>query len=150
MTQIPKVLASTVAIVLLISGCGGGSGEEVALTKAQLVKQANAICEKTNKEQFAAVFGSEKRNPIRTVADHERLVSNFEMPPLESEAEELVNLNPPAAEGDEFQALTKGIAKAAAKVEEDPASLTGPHGTTRFSHVDLLIAKYGLTACSAP
>ena len=52
---ISGVLVGLVALGAVISGCGGGSDSSSTVTKAEFVKQADALCAERQKEWKAAL-----------------------------------------------------------------------------------------------
>src|SRR5918999_1574964 len=101
--QVLKVLfvfaASALVVSLAFAGCGGGDDEEQpdSLTKADYVKQADAICAETEKRQRALLteFQQENKNAGGGPQAMEEMITSAALPPLERQAKELAELPPP-------------------------------------------------------
>jgi hypothetical protein len=149
--------------VVVMAGCGGssdsgttsagGSAATVAanpdLTKAELIKQGDVICEKTDKAQEAALKVYLKKHPKATSSEkgEAQMVLVAGIPAIQVEAEELAELGAPSGEEEQVQAIVKGIEEATEKGRESPVSLV--NGTKNpFLAVDALAAKYGFKVCN--
>jgi hypothetical protein len=143
------MLAGIATLAMLVGGCGGGGDDETtALTKAQFISQADAICQKHNEDTSVKydTFYKEHEKKAPTKAEVEKLTEQVYMGNLEARLEGLKGLTPP--EGEEGQvtamidALEAGIKKAKA---EDAV----PYQTTFdvFQSSNKLSQKYGLTYC---
>lgn len=144
---------------LIIAGCGGGgstsnSGSEqnsavVVLTKAELIKQGDEICAKTDQTQEVSLRVYLKKHPKAKAAgaEQEKMILAVGVPPIQVEAEELGRLGAPAGDAAKVGAIVKGIEQAVKLGEENPKSLTtreeGP-----FTAVDKLAREYGFKVCS--
>jgi hypothetical protein len=136
-----------IAIALAVAGCGGGGDSSTtALTKAEYVKQANAICKKGQQEREAAVNElAEEVKPGANAAELPKagLVEAI-TPPLGAMVEELAAL--PAPEGDEAQveAIVEAYEEPVEAIEEDQnAAFEGE----LFKEADAKGLKYGLEDC---
>lgn len=132
---------------LVVAGCGGGGGgSTAALTKAQYVKQANAICEKGAQEREAAV--NELAEEIKPGADVGELPKNrlveVVVDPLANMVDELAAL--PAPEGDENQLepMVEGYERAVGEIEENEEAA---FSSEVFKDPDATALKYGLENC---
>lgn len=143
-------MAGVVLIVaVLVVGCGGGGSDSstTALSKAQYVKQANAICKKGQQEREAAVNElAEKVKPGAGAGELPKggLVEAI-TPPLATMVEELAAL--PAPEGDEAQveAIVEAYEKPVEEIEEDQnAAFNGE----LFKEATAKGVKYGLEDCT--
>src|SRR6187200_764908 len=101
---------------LAFAGCGGGgdSDEPEALTKAQYVKQAEAICAKTDAKQ-SKLLSQELKARAGTgpasKSEQEAFVTNAAVPPLEEEAEGLSELGGPEGEEKQAEELVEALEK---------------------------------------
>lgn len=159
------LLVIAAALALLASGCGGGSdGDATAqgdsgsapsvgavdgLTKAELIAQADAICEETDKKQEAALKAFLKKHPNAgsDPKGQAQMVKEAGLPPIRAEVEEIAALGAPAGEEDQVQAILDGIQQAIEKGEENPEALLGK-SPSPFDAVGKQAAKYGFNACS--
>jgi hypothetical protein len=139
--------AVLIAIALVVAGCGGGgSSSTTALTKAQYLKQANAICKKGQQEREAAVNElAEEIKPGAEVGELPKagLVKAI-IPPLGNMVDELAAL--PAPEGDEEQVeeIVEAYEKPVEEIEEDE-SVAFKGGV--FQEADKKALKYGIEDC---
>jgi hypothetical protein len=115
------VLASALA---LVTGCGGGDDEE-SLTKAQFIKQADAICEKQNKKKnedlVKAYAKLEKEGKTAGKKGEAELIGDVALPPIAQMTEELADLGLPEEQEDQAEQFITEMEQAVAEVEEDPS-----------------------------
>jgi hypothetical protein len=145
--RIAVTLAAAAAAGALIAGCGSsGSSSSTATTaaisKADFVAQANAICEKGNKAQSAA---ETKLGKNATKAQAEALVTQTFVPNIQGQIDAIKALGAPA--GDEAT-VAKMISLAEAdlnKLKADPSQISNENLFTNFANV---AHPYGLTACA--
>lgn len=137
---------------LLAAGCGSGGEDSTAspLTKAQFVKQADAICDKREKEKNVAILAyvEEKNlNPARKLSqeDQETVVKDLGAPPLAAMIEELDALGAPSGDEEQVDAIVEAFEVALEEAEADPASVVP--GSDPFDEADELAGKYGLEEC---
>ncbi len=146
--QFLKALAVAAVAAFLAAGCGS-SGETSSLTKAQFIKKADAICDKVDKKQLAALQQAIKAEPgaAKTAAAQEAIIVAAALPPIQAEAEELAQLSPPSGDEEEIEAIVAGIEAAVTESEEDPSDLAaGRRGS--FAKPDKLAKEYGMDSCS--
>jgi hypothetical protein len=167
------LLLTVVAMVALVAGCGGssdsGSSEAGStsasstdgttqststksgppLTKAEFIKQGDAICEKVpqsyNKKLEQLNFKAEKeKNKLVSTAEGNLKAA---VPPLYVAAEELEELTPPSKDEQEAEAIVDSLEAAAKGVEAKPTSeLTGPKSP--FAEFQKLTGDYGFKFCN--
>lgn len=140
--------AVLIAIALIVAGCGGGGGSSstAALTKAQYVKQADAICKKGQQEREAAV--NELAEEVKPGAEAGELpkagLVKAIIEPLGNMVDELAAL--PAPEGDEEQVeeIVEGYKKPVEEIEaEESVAFNG----ALFQEADNKALKYGIENC---
>jgi hypothetical protein len=141
--------AILIAIALIVAGCGGGGSDSstAALTKAEYLKQANAICKKGQQEREAAV--NELAEEVKPGADVGELpkagLVKAIIDPLGNMVDELAAL--PAPEGDEEQVeeIVEAYEKPVEEIEEEEnAAFQGG----LFQEADKKALKYGIEDCS--
>jgi hypothetical protein len=146
------LLAALAAISMIAAGCGGGSDSTdstSSLTKAEFVKQGNAICAKGNKEiqegfeEFEKEHGSQKQP---TKAELSEAVETIVLPAVRQQVEGVKALPAPSGEEAEVEAITDAAEEALEQGEEDPASLTTEKADP-FAKANELANEYGLTKC---
>jgi hypothetical protein len=133
--RIATALAATFAIALILAGCGGSDSTASSLTKAQFIKQADAICAKTDKAVLAAISEA-------GVGERKVLIAGLQ--PVQKEAEEISALGAPSGDEEAIAAIVAGIEAAVRKAEN--TSLPAAKGA--FAKVDALSAKYGFDDCA--
>jgi hypothetical protein len=141
-------LMGATALGLFVVGCGGGGDDSTVATvsKAQYIKQADAICGKTENRQLALMKGFAKREEPPGKSSEEKLVENVGLPPLVTQLEELEELPLPStgtAEAEDFLvAFGAGIEKG----EKDPGLLLTLEPDP-FSESKKLAAEFGFKTC---
>jgi hypothetical protein len=136
------------ALSLLFAGCGGGDDETSSLTKAQFVKQGNALCKKAEEEKGKAIKSLvAKLNPRAqfTMERKEQLVVTIILPPYEQTTEDLQNLGAPEGDEEKVEAIVKAREEAAKKTKADPG--VAVTSTREFVDANKLATDYGLTSC---
>jgi hypothetical protein len=146
------------AALALVAGCGGGdsnSGTEAttgSLSKAEFLKQGNAICAKGNKEinegfeEFAKENGfSEKKQP--TQAQLTEVIETVVLPKVRGQVEGIKALGAPSGEEAQVEAITDAAEEALEKGEEDPATLASEKADP-FAKANEKASAYGLVKCA--
>jgi hypothetical protein len=150
-----KVIAfAALLAIAVLAGCGssgsGGSSDSstAELSKAEFIKQGDAICAKTDKVQETELQEFQKKDPEGklTQAVREEMVSDAGLPPIQDEVEELAALQGPSADSDEIEAIVGGIEEALKEAEADP-SLLLKGGSGPFTEPGKLAATYGFKEC---
>lgn len=144
------LLAGVLSLGLLVAGCGGGSDEE-GLTKAEFIKQADAICEQANEalEGETKDYAEENGIPIdREPSDEvkEELVVEVIVPNVEGQAEEISALGAPSGDEETIDELVEGIETAAGETADDPSTVI-EGDEAAFAEVNKLASDYGLKVC---
>jgi len=146
------LLAALAAFAMLVAGCGSGgdsSESTSSLTKAEFVKQGNAICAKGNKEiqegfeEFEQEVGSQKQP---TKAQLTEAIETIVLPAVRNQVEGIQELEPPSGEEAKVEAITDSAEEALEEGEEDPASLTSEKADP-FAKANEMANEYGLTKC---
>lgn len=148
--------------LLVAAGCGGGddsatgsSGdvtvETGSLSKAEFVKQASAICKKTQEnftgEAAAFVTKTNKEPPKPTeTGPEEKLVETILIPNFESQVEEISELGAPSGDEEEVTAFLDSLQAVLDEASEDPQAFIETEGS--FGRAPKLAQKYGLTGCA--
>lgn len=142
-----KISVFAFVLALAVAGCGGG-GDETALTKAQFVKQADAICEKADnaryKELARAIKGVSSPQGLPPEKEDSILVAGLE--PVQKQAEELRELGAP--EGDEEQ-IERYLDELEEAVKEAEAGtiVALEKRKNAFTESDELAEEYGFKVC---
>ncbi len=135
-------------LVLVAAGCGGGGSTtttSASLSKAQFIKQADAICEQADKAQIVALTTATKGMSSQQLKSPavQAEVGEKGLQPLLVEAEEIAELGAPQGDEAKIAAIVEGIEKAVEKSEGNPTVIE-----VSFAPVNKLAALYGFKACS--
>jgi hypothetical protein len=153
---VSKLLTAAVAaavLAALVAGCGGGdetTDETATLTKAEFLKQGNAICAEGNKEieegfeEFEEENGLQNKQP--TKAQLKEAIETIVLPAVSGQVEGIEQLGAPSGEEAKVEAITEAAGEAVEKGEEDPASLTSEKADP-FARANKLANEYGLVKC---
>lgn len=125
-----KLLTMTVAAVVLaalVAGCGGGdetTDETVTLTKAEFIKQGDAICQKGNdqSEKEAEEFAEENDFELEKASDEqlEEAVSEVLVANLRGQLDELEALGAPEGDEEQVEEIIDSLEGATEEIEDDP------------------------------
>lgn len=160
-------------LALAGSGCGAGSGgdaggggaggaalssSEVAesvttasISKAAFVKQADAICEKREKQIQAdfLVYAKENKDVKEpTEADYTALIDAVLAPNIEKEVEEIEQLGAPAGDEDEVGEILAARIEGLNHVESSPKTVIDSNEDI-FAEASKLAKAYGLKSCGS-
>jgi hypothetical protein len=148
-------MAATLAVGLAAAGCGSSSHTastttKPALSKAQFLAQANAICTQGNQKSAAAQKALEKvvGNHAPTQAQITAYINGVFAPLIQSQIDQIKALGAPAGEQ---ASLTKMLDLAQAdlnNVKSNPAALVRSNSHP-FANFAQLAHSYGLTACAS-
>jgi hypothetical protein len=137
-------------IALVAAGCGssgsGGSDTSASISKPQFVKQANAICKKSQQEREAAVNKvAEEIKPGANAGDlpPEKLIGTV-IPLLADMVDELAALPAPKGDEDQVEAMIEAYEEQVEELEADP---NGAFTGETFKQADEEALKYGLEDC---
>lgn len=140
------------AVGLLVLGCGGG-GEETATaaaTKAQFIKQADAVCSKVKKEREAAIATYKKEYPGGAEAAEENLDEGLKKviaPSMRKEVEQLEALTVPAGDDEAVAKMIGNLARGSRVLAKQGAEGLAKSGIPDFEQE---AAAYGLKVCRYP
>ncbi|HEX6688345.1 MAG TPA: hypothetical protein VF085_06735 [Solirubrobacterales bacterium] len=143
--------ATVLAGALVAAGCGSDDGNSTAsLSKAQFVKQGNAICTAGSKEleEGFEEFAKEKnlgKNEEPSEAELEEVAETVLVPGVGKQIEGLRALGTPEGDEGEVDRLLTGAEEALEEIEEDPSKASENGGT--FTEVNKEAREYGLTVC---
>jgi hypothetical protein len=151
------LLAAFAAISLIVAGCGGGgdstdsTASSSGLTKAEFLKQGNAICAKGEKElneefeKFAEEENLSENKPP-TEAQLTKATEEFFLPIIKEQVEGIRGLSPPEGEEQQVDKVLSAAEDGIEKAEEDPASLANEKEDP-FAKANELANEYGLVKC---
>jgi uncharacterized lipoprotein len=150
-----------VLVIALVAGCGGGSDNTSsdstdggsALTKAEFIKEADAICEKGNESISAEAeeFAEENEIDIEkpTTAEQEEVVSDVVAPAVQEQAEKIDELGAPEGEEEEVAEIVEAVESGAGEAEASPDTIVEGSGPGPFAEANKLANSYGLKVCGS-
>jgi hypothetical protein len=150
------LFASLMVVALIAVGCGSSddstTDSTASLTKAEFVKQGNAICKEGN-AQFDSEFEQlaeekdlkEDQPPPQAVLDE--AAETILVPGISKQIEELRALGTPEGDEGEVEDLLTNAEEALEEAEEDPSVLTEDEDAGPFVQVNQEVREYGLTVC---
>jgi hypothetical protein len=150
------LLVAVAAVALVAAGCGSGDSSTdstASLSKAEFVKQGNAICEAGNKEinagfeEFSKESGFSKKNQP-TQADFEEGAEEIVVPSVRKQIDEITELGAPEGEEDQVEAFLENAEAQLEKGEED-ASLLADENNDLFAGVNKEAQALGLNSCAS-
>lgn len=133
-------------LLVLISGCGGGSDSSSTATKAGFLRAAKAVCLKGEQErgvlfnQLNEQYAGQKVTPQTREKAIRKLIQ-----PYKREAEQLAELDAPEGEEKEIEAIVSAMEEGASQAEANPNALLASNQP--FRKADKLATSYGLTKC---
>jgi hypothetical protein len=132
-------LVATAAI-----GCGGDDDE--ALTKAEFLKQGNAICAKGNKEIDAGANKTFEKGKQPSKAQITKFAEDTLIPSVESQIDQLRDLKPPSADEDQVNKILDEAESALDETKDDPSVFAT--NKDPFKKANSLAGAYGLKECA--
>ena len=149
------VIGAAVAATLALAGCGskdaGAAGSPTspttaaALTHADFVTKANAICQAGNaKVDAAAKNFADPQNP--TQAEIIDATKNVLVPTFSDELDQLRALTPPPEDAAKVTELESELDKAISAANADPVAALGGNA---FAKANTLAGQLGLTVCAS-
>jgi len=122
-------------------------------TKATFIKEADAICIRTDSTVLRKIKELAKAHPalikqLSEKAAAEKAVTLVALPEIQREAEGLGALTPPKGDAKEMKQFVSEIETGVREVEKDPARFTNDYGA--FLHTSEFGTKYGFKSCNEP
>jgi nitrous oxide reductase accessory protein NosL len=149
------LLIALSAVALFAAGCGssddGTTDSTASLTKAEFVKQGNAICKAGNEEvnsefeKFAEEHNISENKPP-TKAQLEEAAEEFLVPSVSRQVEEVADLGAPEGEEEAFEMFIEDAEGRVEEAETDP-SLMVSEDEDPFEEVKKEATALGLAAC---
>lgn len=141
------------ALALIAAGCGDDDddgGEEASgpvLTKEELIAQGDEICAEGDAELEAAAeeqFGSSQQAPPQD--EQAEFISTAVADSIESQREQLAELNPPEEDAEQYEAILTGLDDLVAQLRDDPNAFLE---ATEQPEASRLAQEYGFTNCGS-
>lgn len=156
------------AFALFVAGCGGGDegttgsvgndtslakSQEGAPSKAEFIKQAEAVCDKSNATRFneAAKYRNRHKkelDALSPIASEEKIIRAIVLPSVQKEAEDLGALVPPKGDEKTIETIVAEVEKGVKKAKKNPYSISlEVPSEYPFRKVGIRIRSYGINAC---
>ncbi len=142
---------AALAVGLIAAGCGSdgnddassstGTEASAALTKAEFVTQADAICQQGNDELDAATASFDKNT---SQAEFEAFATDTLAPNVQSQVDQIDALVPPAADQEQVDAILSAAQDGVDQIKADPGAL---ENGDPLAKANKLAADYGLKVC---
>jgi hypothetical protein len=144
------LLAMALLAVLVAVGCGGSDNSaSTPLTKAEFIKQADALCVKGSEEIKAeaatSMKASESGKKGASQAQFTLVEEKVLFPGFQREVEEVRALGAPNGDGSQVSKILDAFEKGIEEVEEKPVTFLS--GESPLSKPSGLADKYGFKAC---
>jgi hypothetical protein len=147
------LLFGLAAGAFVASGCGESDStadQPTAISRADFIDEANAICANTNQELTKTAEDFSKKN---TISEEQQLteaqvgeLSKLALPLIVKQFEELRALGVPAGDEKQVDAILSAAEEAIEKGERNPAAIYGADGGA-FAKANGLATDYGLDKC---
>jgi hypothetical protein len=144
--------AFALAGVLLATGFAAGCGDDdddKALSKAEYIKQGDAICQESGDRIDAGAektFANLDQNERPTVEQITPFVQDTLVPEVEKQLSGLRGLSAPEDDEDDLNDIYDGVEEAMQKVEDDPGLLL-EEGKDPFEEPNTAAQAYGFKVC---
>jgi hypothetical protein len=140
-------LGGIVLLVFALLAVGCGSSDSKELSKAEFVKQGNAICTQATKARDKALTELiQNANPGTSQEDLRKEAADKVMPFYEGAAEDIGDLSAPKGSEAKAEALVDAMEEAAAKVRANPQ--LAATGNQPFRKADQVAESLGLEDCT--
>src|SRR5262245_42829183 len=146
------MLAALALIAAVVAGCGGDSettdSETVTITKAELIKQGDEICEEANEQSETEAEEYAEENGFKLEkADEEQIedaVAEVLVQNLIQQAEDLEALGAPEGDEEQVEEILVSLEGAAGEIEDDPSIIFEGEALKEPSK---LAGDYGFEVC---
>ncbi len=143
-----------VLVIVTVAGCGGSddsTSTAAALTKAQFVKQGDAICKKGDAEIEEGFEDFAKENDIPknkepNKAQGAEIVETVIVPNIKNQGEEIRALKVPEGDEDQITAMLDSLDEAIEEAEADPETLFDEKSDP-FGAANKQAKEYGFKVC---
>jgi hypothetical protein len=144
------IMAVGVAVATCLAlGCGSSGSETTSapLTKAEFIRQADAICAEINREEQAAAVAWKKEYPggvTEAEAHPDEALRAVVVPYMQRKADELKALEPPAKDEAAVARMIDNLSQASKTLKEDGFESLPRSGALEFRQEAM---DYGLKSC---
>lgn len=137
------------ALLLAVSGCGGGDEETTSVTREEFVNQANKVCKRGQLEREDLLKGAEKLatqgGELPDSAKEEVMITTF-VDPYKKMIGELQELDLPEKGRQDFEKLLATMEKSEQEGRRDPLVLI--QSISQYEDANELARKIGLDNCA--
>jgi hypothetical protein len=146
-------LAGAAAVGLIAAGCGGGNDDassptgteaSAALSRAEFISQADAIC-KASGDEIDAAGQALGKSP--TGAELDAFTTDTVVPGIQSQLDQVGQLNPPEADQATIDSILASAQSVLDQVKADPGELRTNQDP--FADVNKQTQAYGFKECGA-
>lgn len=142
-----SVLIGVLVLSVLAVGCGGGSGGDETIAKAEFVDQASTICERAERQRNAAVTKALADSEDGKQVSTEQLYRDVVIPILARMGDELAELDEPNADAETATAFVTSFQEGVETMEtEFDAAFEGK--IDPLDEAGKKAEAYGLEACT--
>jgi len=143
-----KRYGCAIAVALLAAGAGAGCGadDEEALSKAEYIKQGDAICKAASAElrkQLTEMFPGDEEPSGEELTN---VIEDVFKPNIEGQLNDLRDLIPPKDDEETVNAIYEKVETGLAKLEDDPAVLLSTDDP--LEPANKAAEAYGFKVCS--
>jgi hypothetical protein len=146
------LVVSACFLVLVAAGCGGAGEAQrrPSISRAEFVKEANAICAKDEEKlraDFLAFSEARQNGSVSPRVEAEESINRIIAPTMTREISELQALDPPEGDEKRIEALSMAVDEGVQKARERPESLLTAN-SEMFGKAIALAKEFGLDACA--
>lgn len=141
------IVLTALAGALILASCGDSS-EGSSPTKEEFVKDANPVCKEFQVDRSKIAYENieELEGKLPTEAQKEQAVLDL-LDAWDEAVAKLADLDPPAGETAEVDAMIEEMESASAKLRQEPENRTIGK-TDPFRQANAMTEKYGLKECT--
>jgi hypothetical protein len=149
------MLASVVALAILVAGCGGAGNLET-LTKTEYEKVAEALCAKDRRQMSEDLQAFSSQHHLaggkRSDAQTRELVEEVVLPGLRSEVEEIQDLPIPPGDAHHLKMMLGKLKRGLKEGEADPGGFFRANKSefSEFSEGWIMAREYEVDQCGKP
>jgi hypothetical protein len=140
-------LALILSLGLMLAACGS-SGDDNSPTKAAFIKRADAICRNAHNALDKAFNKAFAGKPQPSQAELSKFAREELAPTVQSEIDDVRNLDPPSGDQGEIEAITDAAQSGVDKIKADPAVLSPQVKFDPLGKNHRLARAYGMKECS--
>lgn len=151
MSKLLIAAVAAVALAALVAGCGGGdetTDETVTLTKAEFIKQGDAICKESGdqSEKEAEEFAEENGFTLEKASTEqlEEAVAEVLVSTLRQQADEISALGAPEGDEEQVEEIITSLEGATDEIEDEPKLV---FEEKVFDEPNELAQDYGFKVC---